>query len=67
MLISEIASLFTLMVQTAGQLAWAFVGAVLLAAFLSAFRLDQAVSRLFARSPAWSMVAAVLLGLVSPL
>jgi hypothetical protein len=67
MLVSEIANLFTLMVQTAGQLVWAFVGAVLLAAFLNAFRLDQAVSQLFARSPAWSIVGAVLLGLVSPL
>lgn len=67
MIISEIANLLTIMIQTASQLLWAFVGAVLLAAFLNAVRLDHAVSRLFARSPVWSMVGAVFLGLVSPL
>ncbi len=45
---------------------WFFVISVLVAAAINALKLDRRVVHLFKRAGIWSLVGALLLGLVSP-
>ena len=45
---------------------WFFVISVLVAAAINALKLDRKVVHLFKRAGIWSLVGALLLGLVSP-
>jgi len=45
---------------------WFFILSVLVSAGINALRMDRKVARFFKRAGAWSIVGALLLGLVSP-
>lgn len=45
---------------------WFFIVSILVAAAINALKFDRKVVRFFERSVVWSMVGALLLGIVSP-
>ncbi len=45
---------------------WFFIVSILLAAAIDAFKFDRKVVRFFERAGVWSIVGALLLGIVSP-
>ena len=63
---TELAALGQMYAAVATRFFWAFLAAVLIAAVLTTYRLDQRVVPFFERAGIWSYVGAILLGLVSP-
>ena len=51
---------------SAMEIFWFFIVSVLVAAAINALKFDRKVVRFFERSGVWSIVGALLLGIVSP-
>ena len=51
---------------SATELFWFFLASVLVAAAINALKLDRKVVRFFKQAGVWSIVGALLLGIVSP-
>ncbi len=52
---------------SATEIFWFFIASVLIAATINALKLDRKVVHFFERAGIWSIVGALLLGIVSPL
>jgi len=52
---------------SATEIVWFFIASVLVAAAINALKLDRKVVHFFERSGPWSILGALLLGIVSPL
>ena len=49
------------------EIFWFFIASVLIASAINALKLDRKVVHFFERAGVWSIVGALLLGIVSPL
>jgi len=63
---TEAQTLATMYVDVAARFLWVFLLAVLVAALLTTYRLDNRVVTYLERGGPWGYVGAILLGLVSP-
>ena len=67
MLSQQILELMTDFWASATEIFWFFIASVLIASAINAFKLDRKVVHFFERAGVWSIVGALLLGIVSPL
>jgi uncharacterized membrane protein YraQ (UPF0718 family) len=67
MLFQQILELTTAFWISATEIFWFFIASVLIASAINALKLDRKVVHFFERAGVWSIVGALLLGIVSPL
>jgi len=67
MLSQQILELLTDFWASATEIFWFFIASVLIASAINALKLDRKVVYFFERAGVWSIVGALLLGIVSPL
>lgn len=67
MLSQQILELMADFWASATDIFWFFIASVLIASAINALKLDHKVVHFFERAGVWSIVGALLLGIVSPL